>query len=89
MFFDHKMYDLSESGRLRINRKLGLDFPLSTTTLTIDDILATIKYLLALSERGEGETDDIDNLANRCVRLVEGLLQGQMYLGLARVEKIA
>lgn len=89
MFFDHKMYDLSESGRLRVNRKLGLDLPLSTTTLTLEDILRTIKYLVSLSEKGEGEIDDIDNLANRCVRLVEGLLQGQMYIGLARVEKIA
>ena len=42
--------------------------------LTKEDIIATIRYLVNLRERGEGELDDIDHLGNRRVRLVGELL---------------
>jgi DNA-directed RNA polymerase subunit beta len=88
LFFDSRFYDLTVVGRIRINRKLGLSIDESITHLTKEDILATIKYLIGLKERGEGELDDIDHLGNRAVRLVGELLQGQLYSGLARVERI-
>ena len=56
--------------------------------LTIEDIIATIRYLVNLRERGEGELDDIDHLGNRRVRLVGELLTNQMYLGFLRIERI-
>ena len=89
IFFNPRFYDLTRVGRIRTNRKLGLDISEDVTCLTKEDIIATLKYLVALKERGEGEIDDIDHLGNRCVRLVGELLQGQMYAGLARIERIA
>ncbi len=56
--------------------------------LTKEDIFATIKYLVNLRERGEGELDDIDHLGNRRVRLVGELLNNQVYVGFLRIERI-
>jgi DNA-directed RNA polymerase subunit beta len=88
IFFNPRFYDLSRLGRIRSNRKLGLAIDEHVGTLTKEDILSTLKGLVALKERGEGELDDIDNLSNRCVHLVGELLQGQVYLGFARIEKV-
>lgn len=89
MFFNSRFYDLTKVGRIRTNRKLGLSIDQSITHLTKEDVIATVKYLVGLKERGEGEIDDIDHLGNRSVRLVGELMQGQLYSGLARVERIA
>jgi len=88
IFFNSRFYDLTIVGRIRTNRKLNLNIDKSITHLTKEDIIAAIKYLIGLKERGEGELDDIDHLGNRAVRLVGELLQGQIYSGLARVERI-
>ncbi|MEX2437740.1 MAG: hypothetical protein WD449_00635, partial [Candidatus Babeliales bacterium] len=66
-FFSSKFYDITKVGRIRMNRKLGLNIPDDVMTLTREDIFATIKYLVNLRERGEGELDDIDHLGNRRV----------------------
>ncbi|MFH1644294.1 MAG: DNA-directed RNA polymerase subunit beta [bacterium] len=88
LFFNPRFYDLTIVGRIRANRKLGLNIDKSITYLTREDIVATIKYLIGLKERGEGELDDIDHLGNRSVRLVGELLQSQIYVGFARIERI-
>jgi len=88
LFFSRRMYDLTEVGRVRMNRKLNLEIPGNVTTLTRDDIFATVRYLVNLRERGEGELDDIDHLGNRRVRLVGELLSNQIYVGFARIERI-
>jgi DNA-directed RNA polymerase subunit beta len=88
LFFNSRFYDLTVVGRTRINRKLGTDVDSNLCTLQRDDIINVIRYLIGLKERGEGELDDVDNLSNRCVRLVRELLQSQFYVGLARIEKI-
>lgn len=88
LFFNPRFYDLTKVGRVRMNRKLGLSINDSVTTLTKDDIIATIAYIINLRERGEGELDDIDHLGNRRVRLVGELLTNQIYLGLLRIERI-
>jgi DNA-directed RNA polymerase subunit beta len=88
LFYTSRFYDLTAVGRLRINRKLGLSTDENKTTLTREDFVAVIRYLVGLKERGEGELDDVDNLGNRAVRLVGELLQNQIYVGFARVEKI-
>ena len=49
-YFNGKRYDLAKVGRYKINRKLGLDAPLTNSVLTVEDILATIKYLVALHD---------------------------------------
>ncbi len=88
MLFNNRIYDLTRVGRIRMNRKLGLSIDENTLVLTRDDIIATIRYLVNLRERGEGELDDIDHLGNRRVRLVGELLNNQMYLGFVRIERI-
>lgn len=88
LFYNSRLYDLTRVGRIRMNRKLGLSVPEEVTTLTKDDIFATIKYLVNLRERGEGELDDIDHLGNRRVRLVGELLTNQVYMGLLRIDRI-
>lgn len=89
LFFNARFYDLSIVGRTRINRKLNLSIDESITHLTKEDILKTLNYLVGLKERGEGDLDDIDHLGNRAIRLVGELLQSQLYIGFARIERIA
>lgn len=88
LFFNPRFYDLTKVGRIRMKRKLGLDTSDDITTLTREDIISTIRYLVNLRERGEGELDDIDHLGNRRVRLVGELLNNQIYVGLLRIERI-
>ncbi len=86
-FFDPKRYDLGRVGRYKLNKKLRLNVPDSTRTLTSGDILAAIDYLINL-EFDIGNTDDIDHLGNRRVRSVGELLQNQVRVGLNRLERI-
>ncbi|MBF0465549.1 MAG: DNA-directed RNA polymerase subunit beta [Nitrospirae bacterium] len=86
LFFDEKRYDLSPVGRLKVNKRLGLDTPMDNTVLTDNDIIEIIKYLLAL-RTGQGEVDDIDHLGNRRVRSVGELLENQFRIGLIRMER--
>ncbi|HDH02405.1 MAG TPA: DNA-directed RNA polymerase subunit beta, partial [Nitrospirae bacterium] len=86
LFFDEKRYDLSPVGRLKINKKMGLDIPLETKVLTDRDIIEIVKYLLKL-RTGQGEVDDIDHLGNRRVRGVGELLENQFRIGLIRMER--
>ncbi len=89
LFFNSRFYDLTIVGRIRTNRKLELNVvDESTTHLTKEDVISTIKYLIGLKESGEGELDDIDHLGNRAVKLVGELLHGQLYIGFARIERI-
>jgi DNA-directed RNA polymerase subunit beta len=86
LFFNPKRYDLSPVGRLKLNKKLGLDLPLEKRTLTREDIVEVIRYIVNL-KAGRGEVDDIDHLGNRRVRSVGELLENQFRLGLVRMER--
>ena len=86
MFFDETRYDLSKVGRMKINYKFGLDIPVENTTLTKDDIIRTVRYLVDLNN-GKGKVDDIDHLGNRRVRAVGELLENQFRVGLVRMER--
>ena len=55
--------------------------------ITIEDIIASINYLLHL-EYGVGTKDDIDHLGNRRIRAVGELLQNQYRIGLSRMERV-
>lgn len=81
-----KYYDLGEVGRVKINKKLDLNLPLSVRTLTSQDILKIIDYLIDIRFYN-GEVDDIDSLINRRVRCVGELLQLQVRVGLNRLER--
>ncbi|MDH4100415.1 MAG: DNA-directed RNA polymerase subunit beta [Nitrospirota bacterium] len=86
MFFNPKRYDLSPMGRLKINKKLALNIALDKRTLTVEDIVETIRYLLNL-KTNKGAIDDIDHLGNRRVRSVGELLENQFRIGLVRMER--
>jgi DNA-directed RNA polymerase subunit beta len=98
LYFNPKRYDLAKVGRYKINKKLGLGLPIQQGTLTEDDIVATIEYLVRLhageDEMKSGdamipiETDDIDHFGNRRLRTVGELIQNQVRLGLARMERV-
>ena len=87
LFFNEDRYSLSKVGRLKINKKLGLEEPLEFTVLNHEDILRTVEYLLSLKEGVEGTIDDIDHLGNRRVRCVGELLENQFRIGLVRMER--
>ncbi len=86
-FFDEKKYDIGRVGRYKLNKKLNLNVPNSQRTLTVQDIVASIEYLINLTF-DEGSIDDIDHLGNRRIRSVGELLQNQFRVGLSRIERI-
>jgi len=100
-YFNPKRYDLAKVGRYKINKKLGLASDLTESTLRIEDIVAALRYLLALhagAETVEGvrdgeiteiavEYDDIDHLGNRRIRAVGELIQAQVRTGMSRMER--
>jgi len=97
LYFNAKRYDLAKVGRFKVNKKLGLDLELSQSMLTISDIVATLRYLVAL-HRGDltmdygrevrVEKDDIDHFGNRRLRTVGELIQNQVRIGLSRMERV-
>jgi len=86
LFFNPERYDLSAVGRLKLNYKLGLTVPMDCQTLTREDILEVLRYLIDL-KNGKGNIDDIDHLGNRRVRAVGELLENQYRIGLVRMER--
>ena len=86
LFFDAKRYNLGDVGRYRINRRLDVGIPFESTVLHLEDFMAIIHYLLGLRV-GQGNTDDIDHLGNRRVRLVGELLANQLGIGLTRMAR--
>ncbi|GAA4851207.1 MULTISPECIES: DNA-directed RNA polymerase subunit beta [Actinomycetospora] len=99
LFFKDKRYDLAKVGRYKVNKKLGVGVEPSTGTLTEDDIIQTISYLVRLhagetevaAENGDTipvETDDIDHFGNRRLRTVGELIQNQIRVGLSRMERV-
>ncbi|MFT5009593.1 MAG: DNA-directed RNA polymerase subunit beta [Saprospiraceae bacterium] len=86
LFFSEQRYDLGEVGRFRINRKLGIDVSSDQRTLTRDDIILIIKFLIELVN-SKAEVDDIDHLSNRRVRTVGEQLYNQFAVGLARMAR--
>jgi DNA-directed RNA polymerase subunit beta len=98
LYFNPKRYDLAKVGRYKVNRKLGLELPIRQGTLSEADIVATIEYLVRLHAGEEEmtagetviplETDDIDHFGNRRLRTVGELIQNQVRLGLARMERV-
>ena len=86
LFFSEQRYDLGEVGRFRINRKLNIQDDVQARTLTKDDILLIIKYLLDLVN-SNADVDDIDHLSNRRIRTVGEQLYSQFGVGLARMAR--
>jgi DNA-directed RNA polymerase subunit beta len=102
LYFNPKRYDLAKVGRYKINKKLGVEAALGSSTLSIDDIVATIRYIVTLHAgeqtmkgKRDGkdvdlrvEVDDIDHFGNRRLRSVGELIQNQVRTGLSRMERV-
>ncbi|PIQ88377.1 MAG: DNA-directed RNA polymerase subunit beta [Candidatus Omnitrophica bacterium CG11_big_fil_rev_8_21_14_0_20_42_13] len=86
LFFDPKRYDLERVGRFVLNRKLNLDVALDRRTLDVKTVIEVIRYLINL-KKGIGNIDDIDHLGNRRIKTVGELVQNQVRIGLARLER--
>ena len=85
-FTDAYVYNLSRSGRANLNKTLGLNFPLSQTTLTAEDILVGCFHLIEFVH-GNYKPSDIDDLSHRKVQSVRELLENQMRIGLSSLRK--
>lgn len=101
LFFKEKRYDLARVGRYKVNKKLGLNVgqPITSSTLTEEDVVATIEYLVRLHQGDQTmtapggtevpvEVDDIDHFGNRRLRTVGELIQNQIRVGLSRMERV-
>ena len=86
LFFNPKRYNLSVVGRIKMNQKFGLDIPLENRLLTLEDMVAVVKYIVDL-RNGIGAIDDIDHLGNRRVRAVGESLENQFRVGMVRMER--
>ena len=89
LFFNPQRYGLAKVGRYKINKKLGFDPENDNPTLTQEDIIETMRYIVALHDGEEGyHTDDIDHFGNRRIRTVGELIQNQFRIGLSRMERV-
>ena len=89
LLFNPQRYDLARVGRYKVNKKLGLTTGEDVRVLTDEDIIATLRYLLALAAGEPGfKTDDIDHFGNRRVRTVGELVANQFRIGMSRMERV-
>nr|WP_240432612.1 DNA-directed RNA polymerase subunit beta [Rubrobacter indicoceani] len=102
LFFDPKRYDLSRVGRYKVNKKLKVDAPEDQLTLTVEDIEALLKRLLAISEdvaeqeefgrinydRIRHRLDEYEHFGNRRLRTVGELIQESFRIGMYRMERV-
>ena len=86
-FFDVNRYRLGRVGRFRMNRKLGLETSEKEMTLSPEDLVASIKYLLELASMGNAEIDDIDHLGNRRLRTICELACDEMRKGFLKLRR--
>jgi DNA-directed RNA polymerase subunit beta len=94
-FKDPRKYDLGDVGRYRLNAKIfafpgmeGMRPPLDTMTMTREDFLAIVRYMVGLYNEQPGYyLDDIDHLGNRRSRSVGELLGNQLGMGLNRMTR--
>ncbi len=86
LFFNAERYDLSAVGRMKFNKRLGIEDLEGSSILSDDDILNTLKTLVSI-RNGQGNVDDIDHLGNRRIRSVGEMVSNQYRIGLVRVER--
>ncbi len=85
--FDPRRYDLQRVGRYKLNQRLGLDIDLEHRTITKQDLVPLVRRMIRINN-GIEDADDIDHLGNRRVKTVGELIQGQLRVGLRRMERL-
>ncbi|MGP1455281.1 MAG: DNA-directed RNA polymerase subunit beta [Treponema sp.] len=88
MFFSSRRYDLGRVGRYKLNKKFDYAEPTEDCTLTLQDIVNTMKYLIQVYT-GDAAIDDIDHLGNRRIRSVGELMTNTLKTAFLRMERIA
>jgi DNA-directed RNA polymerase subunit beta len=88
IFFDKRRFYLGRIGRYKLNKKLGIDTPITPENYGLQkrDLVEVIKAVIKLNT-GEIKPDDVDHLANRRIRGVGELIAERMRVGVLRVEK--
>ncbi len=87
-FYDENRYRLGKVGRFRLNRKFEIAGDGGAMTLTTEDIVHCLKYLLKL-RTGESAfaVDDIDHLGNRRLRTLDELCADEMRKGFLKLRR--
>ncbi len=87
-FYDENRYRLGKVGRFRLNRKFEIDGDGGAMTLTVEDMVNCLKYLLKL-RTGESAfaVDDIDHLGNRRLRTLDELCADEMRKGFLKLRR--
>ncbi len=88
MFRNPRRFSLSEVGRYKVNKRFGLNFPMTKDYFLLqpDDLIATVKKLIELNNT-QKEADNIDHLGNRRIRSAGELTQNSFRIGLLRLER--
>lgn len=87
LLFNSRRYNLGKVGRYKLNKRLGLDLPLTQQVLTKEDLIKIVRHVIMVNN-GADSPDDIDHLGNRRVRTVGELIQNQFRIGLLRMERV-
>ena len=96
LYYSEGRYDLARVGRYQINKKfadIAAEYNMEladelSTALTPEDIIATLRYLLALGEGRDGFTiDDVDHLGNRRISTAGELIQNRFRIGISRMRR--
>ncbi len=86
LFFSYKKYDLSNIGRMKINKSIGIDNINGPNILLKEDIINIIKKLIDI-RNGNDIIDDLDHLGNRRIKSVGEMIENQFRIGLLRIKK--
>jgi DNA-directed RNA polymerase subunit beta len=87
-FLDPNRYRLGKVGRFRMNRKLDQNVPESEMTLTAQDLVSSMKYILNLRDpQGKAVIDDIDHLGNRRLRTIDELAADELRKGFLKLRR--
>jgi len=87
LLFNYRRYNLGKVGRYKLNKRLGLNLPLTQRVLSKEDLVEIMRHIIMVNN-GADSPDDIDHLGNRRVRTVGELTQNQFRIGLLRMERV-
>jgi len=87
LLFNSRRYNLGNVGRYKLNKRLGLQMPLTQRVLAKEDLVEIVRHIIMVNN-GADNPDDIDHLGNRRVRRVGELIQNQLRIGILRMERV-
>lgn len=88
--FSFERYDISKVGRFRFNNRFGKsadEKEFDRRTLSLDDLVTIIGYMIHLNATPGSEADDIDHLGSRRVRYVGEMFQQKIRVGMSQIKR--